>query len=90
MKDDSAVSSEEPIRLVWQAVSSDNPVERVARALCQHDGLEADAIIEPGAAEPVLTSEGVDFIKAAGEPAWHKYASEASRFVVAFQAFNHR
>lgn len=88
MSDDQPIGEEGLIHLDWQPVPFDDPVERVARALCKFDGHDPDAMASSDRREPVLTEDGIAFLRDVAEPAWKKYVREASRLVAAFQAFN--
>ena len=88
MIDDEPSSEDNVIRLDWWHLSSGDPVERVARALCRYAGHDPDQLIATERVEPIMTQEGVTFERGVDEPAWKSYAEEAGRLVAAFEAFS--
>jgi hypothetical protein len=54
MSDDEPSDADDLIHLDWQPVPFDDPVERVARALCKFDGRDPDAVASSNRREPVI------------------------------------
>lgn len=76
----------EPIDLHWRTVSTMEPAESVARALCEHDGRRPDDVIRTGRAAPAMSADGVVELALILAPAWTTYLGEARRFIAAFEA----
>ncbi|WP_267360543.1 MULTISPECIES: hypothetical protein [unclassified Methylobacterium] len=75
------------ISLDWHTIPDDDPVERVARALCAHDGIDPDAVLASERRAPVIGPDGIAELRPVGELAWRRYTVEATRLVAAFRAF---
>lgn len=75
------------IGLDWHTIPADDPVERVARALCMHDGIDPDAVLASERRAPVVGFDGIAELRPVGELAWRRYTTEAARLVTAFRAF---
>lgn len=80
--------SDETIRLEWRTASSAEAVERVARALCRHDGRNPDLPIQSDIRKARIAADGIAELKPVSVPLWKSYVEEAKRFVVAFRAFH--
>lgn len=76
-----------PIHLDWHAVPVGGPIERVARALCAHDGIDPEALTASERRVPVVAPDGITELRPVAEKAWKRYVAEAARLVVAFRAF---
>ncbi|GEP01932.1 hypothetical protein [Methylobacterium haplocladii] len=81
------MGEDDPIELNWRSVPASNPVERVARALCAHDGLNPDTLVFLDRRERVVGHDGIAEMRPATDPAWKRYAKEAGRLVAAFEAY---
>lgn len=82
MNDDGSIS------LDWHTIPADDPVERVARALCAHDGIDPDTVLASERRAPVVGFDGIAELRPVGEAAWRRYTVEAARLVAAFRAFS--
>lgn len=82
MNDDGLIS------LDWHTIPADDPIERVARALCAHDGIDPDAVLASERRAPVVGTDGIAELRPVGELAWRRYTAEAARLVTAFRAFS--